>query len=304
VRQDQLDALVAFVATAEEKDYSAAGARLGVQPSAVIRSVGALESRLGVALFSRAARSSMRLTEAGKDYLGRVRPAMLALISAAGDLPSIDTDHPSGLLRLCMPPSGYALGLQRVLRRFLDRFPEVNLEVSIEPALVDLVAQGYDAGIRRGDESSGGMVGLNIGPPLAAQVFAAPDYLERRGVPVHPRHLLAHDCLVLSGAGTREPTPWRFARGEEAFDLSVSARLTTNDASALLQAALDGVGIGYMAGEHIDRLIDAGDLVRLLSGWRPALASMTLCYPEDTQPPARLRALIGMMHTGLGTQQA
>ncbi|CAN7772947.1 LysR family transcriptional regulator [Variovorax sp. LjRoot290] len=295
MRQDQLEGLIAFIAVAEERGFSAAGVRLGVTPSAVSQSIRALEKRLGITLFNRTTRS-VSLTEIGESYLERVRPAVVELTTASEEL-GREAEHPSGLLRLNVPRAGYTIGLQPVLRRFLDRFPDVRLEVRIENQLVDIVGQGFDAGVRFGDLVEKDMIAMKIGPPIEANVIAAPDYLRQHGVPEHPRDLLAHNCIGFRHVSSGQVERWHLARGGETFNMAISGRLTINDSSALVQAALDGLGIAYMINGYIDGLIEQGRLVRLLTDWSPPLPGLTLYYPDRRRVPAKLRALIDFLRT-------
>jgi DNA-binding transcriptional LysR family regulator len=299
MRQDLLDGLIAFIAAAEERGFSAAAVRLGVTPSAVSQSIRSLEQRLGITLFNRTTRS-VSLTEIGARYLERVQPVVSELAAASEEL-GREAGHPSGLLRLNVPRAGYTIALQPVLRRFLDRYPDVKLELRVENQLVDIVSQGFDAGIRFGDLVAKDMIAVKIGPRIEAHVIAAPDYLARHGTPTHPQELLAHDCIGFRHVTTGQIERWRFARGSETLQLAINGRLTLNDSGALVRAALDGIGIAYMINGYIETLIERGLLARLLADWSPALPGLTLYYPDRRRVPAKLRALIDFLRTELPT---
>jgi len=298
MRQDQLDGLVTFLCVAELSSFSAAAVRLGVSPSAISQGIRNLEQRLGVPLFNRTTRS-VSLTEVGERYLQRVGPAVQELASASEELDAA-TDRPSGLLRLNVLRAAHMIVLQPVLRRFLDAYPEVDLEITIESALVDIVSRGFDAGIRFGDLVERDMVGVRIGPPLVAHVIAAPDYIARRGVPAHPRDLLDHDCIGFRQATTGQVERWEFSRNGQDIELAVSGRLILNDSAALVQAALDGVGIAYMINGYIERFLADGRLVRVLADWSPPLAGLTLYYADRRRVPRKLRALIDFLRQEAG----
>jgi DNA-binding transcriptional LysR family regulator len=290
MRQDQLDGLVAFVAVAEEKGFSAAAVKLGLTPSAVSQSVRNLEQRLGVALFNRTTRSTS-LTEAGARYLERVKPCIYELTAAMDELGGAN-DRPAGLLRLNVPRSGFMIAVQPVLRGFLDAYPEITIEVAIENALVDIVGRGFDAGIRYGDLLEQDMVAVKIGPPIAANIVASPDYLSRRGTPQEPRDLLDHDCILFRHVSTGQIERWQFSDDGKDFELAVAGRLIVNDSAALVQAALDGIGVAYMINGYIDRFIENGRLVRLLTEQSPMLPGLNLYYPDRRRVPPKLRAFI------------
>lgn len=293
MRQDMLDGLVTFVIVAEERSFSAAAVRLGVSPSAVSQSISKLEKRMRLALFNRTTRS-VSLTEAGARYLDRVVPAVRDLSAAAEELGDA-ADRPAGLLRINVARAGYMIALQPVLRDFLDAYPDIQLEVRMESSLVDIVGQGFDAGIRFGDLVERDMVAVKIGPPIAAHVIASPDYIGRCRMPKHPHDLLDHHCIGFRNSSSGQVERWEFQKGTEKIELAVTARLVLNDSAALVQAALDGIGIVYMINGYIERFLDDGRLVRILADWSPPLAGLSLYYADRRRVPAKLRALIDFL---------
>lgn len=295
VRQDMLDGVIVFVVVADERSFSTAAARLGVSPSAVSQAIGKLEQRMRQPLFHRTTRS-VSLTEAGQRYFDRIIPAVRELKAAALELNETG-DQPAGLLRINVARAGYMIVLQPILRDFLAAYPDITLEVRMEGPLVDIVAQGFDAGIRFGDLVQKDMVALKIGPPITAHVIAAPDYLARRGTPAHPRQLLDHDCIGFRHANNGQVERWDFERDGETMGLAVGGRLIVNDSAALTQAVLDGIGIGYMINGYIERFIEDGRLVRILSDWSPPLDGLTLFYADRRRVPAKLRALIDFLQS-------
>ncbi len=291
--QSSTENLAAFVAVAELSSFSGAAVRLQVSPSAVSQSIRTLEQRLGVALLNRTTRS-VSLTEAGARYLERIAGPLRELNAAAEEL-GAEADHPSGLLRLNVPRAAYMTVLRPMLSRFLAAYPDIDLELVIENGLVDIIARGFDAGIRFGDLVERDMVAVPVGPPLSAHVIASPDYVAMRGAPKCPRDLLEHDCIAFPAATSGQIERWVFARGEERLELAIRGRLIVNDSSAMAQAALDGVGVGYMANGFIERFIEDGRLVRLLTDWSLPLPGLTLYYPSRRRAPRKLRALIDFM---------
>jgi DNA-binding transcriptional LysR family regulator len=293
MRQDMLDGLVTFVIVAEEKSFSAAAVRLGVSPSAISQSISKLESRMQMPLFNRTTRS-VGLTEAGSSYLERVLPAVAELAAAGEDL-GASAARPAGLLRLNVLRSGYMIAIQPVLRDFLEAYPDIQIEVKIESGMNDIVAQGFDAGIRFGETVEKDMVAIPIGPPITAHVIASPNYIARRGTPKHPRDLLGHDCIGFRHASSGQVERWEFEKDGQRIDITLVPRLILNDSAALTQAALDGIGISYMINGYIERFLDDGRLVRILSVWSPALSGLTLYYANRRRVPAKLRALIDFL---------
>ncbi|NQD91451.1 LysR family transcriptional regulator [Pseudomonas sp. CrR25] len=295
MRQDHLDGLLTFIAVAEEKGFSAAAVKLGVSPSAVSQSIRNLEQRLGLVLFNRTTRS-VSLTEIGERYLERVQPALEQLTSASREL-GREADHPSGLLRINIPRAAHLIVLQPVLRRFMAAYPEIKLEIRVENLLVDIVSQGFDAGIRFGEAVEKDMVAIAVGPPLQVQVIAAPEYLARHGVPARPQELLVHDCIGFRHTTSGQIERWAFAQGEEKYDLQPKGRLILNDSEILVRSALDGLGIAYMINGYIEPFIEQGRLVRLLADWSPPFPALHLYYPDRRRVPAKLRALIDFLRS-------
>ncbi|MDB6141204.1 MAG: LysR family transcriptional regulator [Pseudomonas sp.] len=292
MRQDPLDGLVTFVCVAEHSSFSAAAIRLGVSPSAVSQVIRNLERRLGIALFHRTTRS-VNLTEAGVGFLAKVQPAVEVLTAAASEVGD-SVGPPSGLLRLNVPRAAYMTVLQPILAQFLDAHPDIDLEISLENAFVDIVRLGFDAGIRFGEFVEGDMVAVKVGPPLKMRVIASPAYLKQHGTPTHPNELLKHNCICFrSSGGVIER--WDLVNGQERLQLPVRGRMIVNESAALVQSALDGLGIGYMISGHIDALIEGGQLVSLFEDWCPALPGFTLYYPDRRRVPRKLRALIDFL---------
>jgi DNA-binding transcriptional LysR family regulator len=291
--QDQLEGLVTFLAVAEHHSFSAAAVRLGVSPSAVSQSIRALEHRLGVVLFNRTTRS-VSLTEIGTQYLERIGPSLRDLLAASEEVGDADRE-PCGLLRLNVPRAAYMIALQPILREFLDTYPKINVELALDNRLVDIVGGGFDAGIRFGDLVEKDMIAVRIGPPITAFIIASPEYIERHGSPGHPRDLLQHACICFRHVTTGQIERWDFARGDDKLELAVSGRVIINDSAALVQAALDGVGIAYVINGYIERFVEDGRLVRLLEEWSPRLPGLTLYYPDRRRVPPKLRAFIDFL---------
>ncbi|MGV8917863.1 MAG: LysR substrate-binding domain-containing protein [Pseudomonas sp.] len=293
MRQDQLDGLVTFVCVAQLSSFSAAASRLGVSPSAVSQVIRGLEQRMGTPLFHRTTRS-VSLSEAGARFLERVEPAVLELTTAAEEL-NDSTGEPSGLLRLNVPRAAYMTVLQPLLADFLAAYPKIDLEITIDGSLIDIVRLGYDCGIRFGEFVEHDMVAIKLGPPLFAHVLASPEYLARHGIPLHPRELAEHNCIGFRHSSSGVVERWEFDKGEEHLQLVLGGRLILNDSAALVQSALDGLGIAYMINGYIERFIEDGRLVRLLEDWSPALPGYTLYYPDRRRVTRKLRALIDFM---------
>ena len=302
MRQDPLEGLLTFVTVAESGGFSAAAVKLGVSPSAVSQAVRQLEERVGTALFNRTTRS-VSLTELGARYFERVRPALGELSAASAELGG-DAVRPSGWLRLNVPRAGYLMILQPLMRRFLDAYPEVSIEIRVDNALVDIVSGGFDAGIRFGDLVEKDMVATRIGAPLSAFIVASPEYLRARGTPAHPKELLNHECVRYRQMTRGTLERWSFAKDGEELEIAVDGRFVINDSGALVQAALDGLGVVYMISSGpMERHVREGRLVRILQDWSPKLQGFTLYYPDRRRASASLRALIEFIRAELNPAQ-
>jgi DNA-binding transcriptional LysR family regulator len=290
------DSLSTFVAVAELSSFTAAAARLRVSPSAVSQIVRALEQRLGVALLNRTTRS-VSLTEAGARYLDRIAAPLRELHAAAEDLEG-DADRPAGLLRLNVARAAYMTVIKPILSDFLAAYPEIDIQMMIENNLGDIIARGFDAGIRFTDLVDEDMVAVPVGPALSAHVIASPDYLLRHGRPDHPQQLLAHACIAFPHDISGQMSHWVFRKNLEQFEVPIRARLVVNDSTAMAQAVLDGVGIGYMSNGFIDGFMEEGRMIRLLADWSPPVPGFALFYPSRQRAPRKLRALIDFLRPG------
>src|SRR6478609_4213498 len=191
--QQDLSGLTALLSVAEKRSFTAAAAELRVTPSAVSQTIRTLEERVGVRLLQRTTRS-VGLTEAGARFVARLKPALEGVREAFDALGEL-RDRPAGVLRLTLPRLGYEQVLAPKLASFLQAYPDVDLDISIDDAFTDIVEQGYDAGIRIGEMVEREMIGVRVSAELRAAVVGSPGYFAARGRPKHPRDLGAHDCI-------------------------------------------------------------------------------------------------------------
>jgi DNA-binding transcriptional LysR family regulator len=282
----------ALSAVAAARGFRRAAVALGVSPSALSHTIAGLEKRLGVRLFSRTTRA-VRLTEAGAQFLARVGPALAAIDAAIEDVNDF-RDQPRGLLRL-NAAEGAALRILPVVLEFLGAYPEMRVDVVAEGRLVDIVAEGFDAGLRLAESVPQDMVAVPLGPEEAMIVVASPDYLARRGTPIAPADLAGHECLrarLPSGTILR----WEFERRGEIVRLDPPGRLTLGTVDLTRVAALQGFGLAYVGARGTDADLAAGRLVRVLQAWTPSYPGVCLYYPRQRQPPAGLAAFVEHVH--------
>ncbi len=296
MRGPELAEMNAFITVAERRSFVSAAVQLGISRSRLSETIRELEGRLGVRLLNRTTRS-VAPTLVGERLLAQIRPV---LADFDGVLDSINAfrDKPAGLLRLTVPPPVASFMLAPLLSRFLDQYPAIDLEISVDGALTDIVAGRFDAGMRAGDRVERDMLAVRIGEEIRSVVVAAPEYLARHKRPTTPRDLGAHNCIRF-----RFPSgvivPWQFEKKGRQVEVAVEGRLTVNDPELAVRAALDGVGLLYTALDYAAPEINAGRLVPLLEDWRTPAAAIFLYYPGRRQVPVPLQAFIEFLRENL-----
>jgi len=296
MRPPDLADLSAFVVVAELRSFAKAAARLGLSRSRVSETIQALEERLGVRLLNRTTRS-VAVTDAGERLLARLRP-LLRDFDAALESISAFREAPAGVLRLTVPPPVARVTLAPLLARFLAQYPQISLEISADAALIDIVANRFDAGIRPDDRVEGDMIAVPLGGELRGVVVAAPSYLARCSPPTTPKDLQAHECIMfrLPNGGVLS---WPFEKNGHRLEAAVSGRLTVNDLDVAVSAALDGAGVLYTGLDYVAPMIKSGQLVPLLEDWRTRSATLFLYYPSRRQVPVRLQVFIEFLREHL-----
>jgi DNA-binding transcriptional LysR family regulator len=299
MRRADLADLTAFVAVADNLSFRAAASRIGVTPSALSHTMRQLEERLGVRLLNRTTRS-VALTDAGLRLLGRARPAVEQISRALDDLKS-EQGHPFGRLRLHVSHFAGMAVIAPVWARFLSTFPDVQLEVHADEALVDIVAKGFDAGISSKDLAAADMIAVRVMGPMRVTVVGAPAYFARRRAPRTPDDLARHSCVQYRLAADGAVFEWSFERDGKSRRLAVDGRVIVNDPDLAMRAAVDGLGIAYTVEALADPFLRAGQLVRVLEDWSPSFEGLFLYYPGHRQVPVALRALIDMLRNAHGS---
>ena len=285
--------LLAFAAVAEERSFRRAAARLGLSPSALSHTIRALEERLGAKLLNRTTRS-VAPTEAGQGLLDRLAPAF-ADIDGAVEAVRATSARPSGRVRLNLPKLAAELILAPAFGRFARAYPDVHLELMVDDGLTDVVAAGFDAGIRPGEQLHRDMVAVRVAPDLRTAVVGSPSYLAARPPTRTPRDLADHACINYRFAASGALYRWPFARDSEMLDVAVEGSLTLNDTDLIRAAALDGAGLACTLEDTVADDLAAGRLVRVLEDWCRPFPGFFLYYPGRRQVPPALRALIDML---------
>jgi DNA-binding transcriptional LysR family regulator len=295
MRGTQFAELSAFVTVAEHRNFTKAAAQLGVSPSTLSQTVRSFEERLGVRLLNRTTRS-VSLTEAGERLLADAQP-VLDRIDKAIDAVNSFRDKPIGTLRLSVPRAAAALIVRPLLPQFLAKFPEIRLEVNVDDTHSDIVVGRFDAGIRIGERIAKDMIAVRLLDKLRVMAVAAPSYLARHPAPATLEDLHAHNCVRLRWDWDGSIQPWVFENAGRRVEIPVDGSLILNDMHLVLNAVLDGIGIGYISESLISTRISNGQLVPLLGDWCGYISGVYLYYPSRRQVPGPLRAFIDFMRT-------
>jgi DNA-binding transcriptional LysR family regulator len=281
MRREDLADLAAFAAVAEERSFTRAAARLGTSQSALSHTIRRLEGRLGVRLLTRSTRS-VAPTEAGERLLRTLGPAFEEIELGLAQLTAL-RDKPAGTIRISASEHAARAILWPKLATLLPDYPDINVEISVDSGLVDIVAERFDAGVRLGEQVAKDMIAVRIGPELRMAAVAAPSYLAGRARPETPHDLAAHDCINLRLRTLGGLYAWEFEKDGRELRVRVEGRVVSNDVDLILEAALEGFGIAFLPDDHVAEAIAEGRLVRMLEDWTPPFPGFHLYYPSRRQ---------------------
>ncbi|GLR92830.1 MULTISPECIES: LysR family transcriptional regulator [Bradyrhizobium] len=285
-----LNLVAVFIAVAEAKSFRGAAERLGVTRSAVSQAIRRMEDRLGVALVQRTPRS-VSLTEAGMRLHQRVAPAVAEVEQAIDGARDRDA-QPTGQLRLAVSSIAERFIRGPLLAEFAHANPGVQVDVTVTDEEFDIVAEGYDAGVRLGEVIEQDMIAVPVSGDQRQLVVAAPAYLERFGAPSHPRELSQHCCIGWRPAPHVAPYRWEFGEAGREFDVAVNPRITTNDMWVMVRTACAGGGLTFGMEETFRPYIERGELVPVLEAYCPFFPGFFLYFPDRRNLPPKLRSLI------------
>lgn len=281
--------LDAVLSVARKASFTAAALELGMSTTALSNAVAKLEQRLGVRLFNRTTRS-VSLTDAGKAFVERVGPAMTDIHDAMHAAQSLQ-ETPTGTLRINAFASAAREVMAPLILTFLRRYPQVHVDLVTEGRLVDIVAAGFDMGLRPADLVPSDMVLLSLGLHRSNAVVASPEFLRVHGKPLVPTDLYRFRC-IRARLPNHALFRWRFEKGTEAVQIDVQGAITLDEQSLVRIAAQNGIGLGYIMEADVREDLAAGRLVRVLEDWTPPLPPLALYYPGRKNPPAAFRAFI------------
>ncbi|MTJ79695.1 MAG: LysR family transcriptional regulator [Telmatospirillum sp.] len=292
VRRSDFADLAAFVLVAERLSFRAAASRLEVTPSALSHTIRQLEERLGVRLLNRTTRS-VSLTDAGQRLFERLRPAMGQIEDALEGV-NAERQKPFGRLRICAIHNAAAAVIAPMWCQFLGTYPEVSLEIYVNENPVDIVANGFDAGIGPREWGGADMIAGRLWGPGKVAVVGSPEYFAKSHAPKTPDDLLRHHCIQYrhpAGGGLFE---WPFVRDGVTSTIAGNGRVIVNNFDLAVRAAIDGIGVTYTIEAVAEPYLKSGQLVRVLEEWSPYFDGFFLYYSGHRQVPAALRALIDM----------
>lgn len=293
MKRVSLSGLEVFLAITRHGSLSAAAKALGIGPPAVSHQLKALEQKLGIDLLTRTTRS-VDLTEAGRALLRRAEPAFEELGAAIEDARGVGRST-SGTLRLTLPWSAYKIIIAPVLEEFQNTHPDIRIEMSFNEALVDVVREGFHAGMRLGDRLADGMIAVRLTPPLKAAYSAAPSYLTKHGRPDHPRDLLDHKCIRYRFISTNRLAEWQFREDGREFTVAPPPSLVFDGFQAVIQAAAAGHGIGWSLRGVVESELRDGTLESVLDTHTIEHPPFFLYYPEQNKRLELLRVLIDFL---------
>ena len=276
---ENLNDLAAFAVVARERSFTRAAAQLGVSQSALSQTIRALEERLDLRLLTRTTRS-VSPTEAGERLLHTIAPRFEEIERELAQLSAM-REKPAGKVRITAGEHPALSILQPALRKFLPAYPDISVELTVDHGLTDIVADGYDAGVRLGEQVAKDMIAVRIGPEMRMAVVASPAYFKRNPPPHSPQDLTAHNCINI-----RLPTygglfAWGLEKDGQEVKVRAEGQLVFNNLGLRLNSALDGLGLAYLPEDQVLPHIAKGRLVRVLEDWCPSFPAITCIIPAE-----------------------
>jgi DNA-binding transcriptional LysR family regulator len=290
VDRENASDLLAFLAVARERSFTRAAAKLRMSQPSLSQLILGLEERIGMRLLNRTTRS-VTPTQIGERLLLKIGPKFEEIdqeLSALSDL----RDKPAGSIRISATDYAARMILLPALAKVLPKYPDIKVEVRIDYGLTDIIAAQFDAGIRIGELLEKDMIAVRVSPDVRIAVIAAPAYLSSRKTPHLPQDLTNHNCINFRFTQGDGLFTWRFEKDGRKLNVRVEGQLVFNDASTLLNAALEGFGVAYLPEPYAQPHLSSGELVRLLEDWCPSLSGYHLYYPSRRQPSPAFSVLV------------
>jgi DNA-binding transcriptional LysR family regulator len=293
VTQENFNVLASFAVVAKERSFTRAAAKLGISQSALSQSIRGLEERLGLRLLTRSTRS-VGPTEAGQRLLATIAPSFDEIESALVALKEL-REKPAGTIRITAGEHAAISVLQPALKQFLPDYPDITIEIIVDYGLTDIVAEGYDAGVRMGEQVAKDMIAVRIGPDMRMAVVGSPSYFEKHPPPRTPQDLAAHQCINM-----RLPTygglfAWDLEKDGREVNVRGDGQLVFNNLGMRLSSALDGLGLAYIPEDQAIPHIAAGRLIRVMEDWCPYFPGYHLYYPSRRHSSLAFSLLVDIL---------
>lgn len=290
MKRDELGDLVAFLTVAEERSFTRAAARLGTSQSSLSHTVRRLEERMGLRLLTRTTRN-VAPTEAGEQLVLTLRPAFNDIRERLDSLTAL-RQRPAGNIRITASRNAAETILMPAVKTLMEEYPDINIEISIDQKLTDLVAERFDAGVRLGEQVEKDMIAVRIGPELRMVVAGSPEYFTRNPKPETPHDLTRHSCINLRMATLGGLYAWEFERDGRPLNVRVDGQFICNDVPMIIDAAVDGLGLTCLPSDQIDPIVAQGKLVKVLEDWCPPFPGYHLYYPSRRHASSAFALLV------------
>ncbi len=286
---DRLTSMAVFVKSADLGSFAGAAEAMGISPQIVAKHVVFLEDRLGTALLHRTTRRQS-LTDVGRAYYDRCKQ-LLSEVEAAESVAKEMRSRPKGVLRVNAPMTFGAFSLAPFVTRYLSRYPDMQIDLTLNDRFVDPLEEGFEVMVRVGEVNDAALVAHALAP-YRLIACASPDYLARRGVPRTPAELAKHDCLAYAYWSPSVPCRWQFSRNGRTEEVQATGRIRSNDWKALLHAATEGFGVTLGPESVLDAEIAAGRLVRVLPDYEGPVRPMHVIYPAGRRPTVKVQSFV------------
>ncbi|MGJ4946237.1 LysR family transcriptional regulator [Bradyrhizobium sp. HKCCYLS1011] len=290
--------LLWFLAVAKERSFTKAAARLGIAQSTLSHTIKRLEDQMGIQLLMRTTRS-VGLTEAGERLRQSLAPRITEIEADIADLMAF-RDKPSGRIRLTLSDHALRSVVWPKLRRVLENYPDIKLELNLDSGFRNIVEEGFDAGVRLGESVEKDMIAVRIGPDWRLVAVASPRYFAAHGVPDHPHDLVRHNCIGRRQERSGGLYAWEFGKGGQELRVKVDGQLTLNNSYEMIDAALDGYGIAYLPENIVQQHIASGQLILTLDEWSPTFDGYYIYYPSRRQNSPAFRIIVDALRHKAG----
>ncbi len=288
--KSKMNDLHAFLIVAQEQSFTKAAARLGVTPSALSHTIRLLEERLGIRLLARTTRN-VSVTEAGAQLMNSIRPLFEQIDIELNALSEL-RDSPRGTIRLSCTDDQIEIYIRPILKNFLQKYPDITIEIYVDYGFTNIVEERFDAGIRIGDDINKDMIAVRIGPDWRLIAVASPEYFKQRPKPLFPKDLSEHQCINIRHRAAGAVYAWEFKQDGHTTSIKVDGQLVFNSTLHQLNAALDGMGIAYIPEHLAEPYITKGKLQAVLIDYSPCFEGFHLYYPNRRQSSPAFMAFI------------